>query len=246
MIPAIDGGFDPGAVGPGGLREKEVNLVVSLLLADILNGTEAKVALTHETDQIAWPKDQRGNLQARCDLANRWGADFFISIHCNSANNPAAVGTEAYTTPGQGNADPICEAILKALMAEFPDRNFRTDVSDGDLDKEANFYVLKNTKMPAVLVELAFISNPTEEQMLADPDIQQRFAAAIAQGIIKALGLKSKALELPPDGVWINARGQKIQGKLINGVSYAPVRVLAESLGHQVEWNQQSKTVTVI
>jgi N-acetylmuramoyl-L-alanine amidase len=240
------GGFDPGAIGPSGLREKGITLPVSLFLADILNDTEASVSLTRETDQIDWPKDQRKNLQARCDIANRWKADLFISIHVNSVDNPSVVGTEVFTLPGQGVADPIADAIIKAMMEEFPGRKFRTDTTDGDLDKEEKFYVLKNTNMPAILVELAFISNPKEEQLLADPEFQKRLAVAIARGIIKDLGLSPKQPELSPDGAWINVGGKTFQGKLINGVAFGPVRAMFEANGNQVEWDEETKTATIV
>jgi N-acetylmuramoyl-L-alanine amidase len=239
------GGFDPGAIGPSGLREKDITLPVSLFLADILDDTEASVSLTRETDQIDWPKDQRQNLQARCDIANRWKADLFISIHVNSADNPSVVGTEVFTLPGQGAADPIADAIIKAMMVEFPGRKFRTDTTDGDLDKEEKFYVLKHTNMPALLVELAFISNQGEEKLLGDPEYQRRLAAAIAKGIIKDLGLSIKQPELPPDGAWINVGGKTFKGKLINGVVLGPVRDMYEAEGKQVEWDGKTKTVTV-
>jgi N-acetylmuramoyl-L-alanine amidase len=177
------GGYDPGAVGPTGLKEKDVTLAVSKLLVQRLRAAGQGVILTREGD--AGDSD----LWKRCQIANDYGTDVFISIHANAAANPAGKGMEIYTTKGQTDADPIAESIADSMIAAFPGMVFRADLSDGDKDKEANFYVLVNTTAPAVLVELAFISNPTEESLLRSPDYQDKAADAIFQGLAKMYGL---------------------------------------------------------
>jgi N-acetylmuramoyl-L-alanine amidase len=91
---------------------------------------------------------------------------------------------EIYTTPGQTAADSLAGCIMRQLEGEFPALNVRGDWSDGDVDKEAGLYVLLHTDAPAVLIELAFISNEHEEALLRSPEAQRRYAAAIARGII--------------------------------------------------------------
>ncbi|MFA4834891.1 MAG: N-acetylmuramoyl-L-alanine amidase [Dehalococcoidia bacterium] len=170
------GGPDPGAVGPTGVREKDIVLAVSLKLANILRSAGAEVKLTREDDS-------EPSLAGRVDISNNFDADVFISIHANAFSSPLAKGTEVWTVVGQTAADPIAESIANALQAAFPDLVFRADMSDGDQDKEAQFFVLKYTDAPAVLVELAFISNPDEERLLQDPGYQDKAIRAIAKGL---------------------------------------------------------------
>lgn len=84
---------------------------------------------------------------------------------------------------GQTRADRLAMLIMSQMAGEFPILPVRGDWSDGDVDKEAGLYVLQNTVAPAVLVELAFISNPNEEAILARAEGKRMFAAAIARGV---------------------------------------------------------------
>lgn len=237
------GGYDPGAVGPSGLKEKDVSLAVSLLLAQKLRAAGQEVILTRESDNTPWDSD--GDLLTRCQIANQVGADVFISIHANAAANPAGKGMEIYTTKGQTDADPIAESIADSMQAAFPGLVFRADFSDGDKDKEANFYVLTRTNMPAVLVELAFISNPDEEALLRSPDFQEKAAEAIFQGLAKMYGFTWQAAVVDPNAVTIKAGDRVMAGTLIDGIAYAPVRRLAEALGKTVQWDGATRTVSI-
>lgn len=185
------GGRDPGAIGPTGVQEKIITLSVARILAEIFRPV-AEVRLTRNDDR-ALGGTLDADLQARADMANNWGADIFISIHCNSAENRNAHGCEVYTSPGQTQADELAECIIRAMEAVLPELTFRKDYIDGDSDKEAEFAVLMRTKMPAVLVELAFISNPTEEALLESIAFQARAARAMAEGIAKFLGIQLPA-----------------------------------------------------
>ena len=124
---------------------------------------------------------------ARADVANRKKADAFISIHCNGATSPQAKGFEIWTTPGQNRSDILATDIFNSWGKMFPGQPKRTDFSDGDPDKEADFTVIKRTNCPSCLVELAFITNPDEERFLLDKISQARMAVAIADGIEKFL-----------------------------------------------------------
>lgn len=170
---APDGIPDPGAIGPTGLRECDVTYSVGLYLGELLRqiGYEVR-GLQHDS------------LKAVCDAANAYRPDCFISIHCNAFTNPAAKGMEIYTTPGNTAADALASCIMRQLESEFPALAVRGDWSDGDVDKEAGLYVLRHTDAPAVLVELAFISNADEEALLKAPEGQRRCAAALERGII--------------------------------------------------------------
>lgn len=185
------GGQDSGAVGSSGLYEKDAVLPVALELAQILRQAGAEVKLTRESDTVPW--NSQNDLSERVRIANQWGADAFVSIHANATTSPSAKGMEVWTSVGQTAGDALAEDIANALKATFPGLVFRADMSDGDLDKESNFYVLYYTRMPAALVELAFITNPNEEALLRNPSYQAQAAEAIAKGLAAYLGLQLKA-----------------------------------------------------
>ena len=171
---------DPGAVNQAtGLQEADVALFVSKLVESQLLAAGHEVKLTR-TD---WEQAETDDLNVRTSLSNDWGADLFVSIHCNSAVSPNAAGYEVWTSPGDTQGDVLATCIYKQIAAEFPDRAGRTDFSDGDPDKESRFYVLVHTDAPACLVEMAFISNDEEAALLADAKWQERYAQAIARGI---------------------------------------------------------------
>ena len=172
--------IDPGAVnGTTGLQEADVALMISRLVENYLLNVGYEVKLTRtDFEQV-----ETDDLSYRTTLANDWGADIFISLHCNSATNQKAKGYEVWTSPGNTLGDKLATCIYEQIAAEFPDRAGRTDYSDGDPDKESRFYVLVHTDAPACLVEMAFISNDAEAELLADAAWQDRYARAIARGV---------------------------------------------------------------
>ena len=185
MKVAIDPGhagrnIDPGAVnGTTGLQEADVALVISRLVEKYLLAVGYEVKLT----RTEWEQAETDELSYRTALANDWGADIFISLHCNSAANRSAEGYEVWTSPGNTLGDKLATCIYGQIAAEFPDRAGRTDYSDGDPDKESRFYVLVHSDAPACLVEMAFISNDAEAALLLDAAWQDRYARAIARGV---------------------------------------------------------------
>ena len=171
---------DPGAVNQStGLQEADVALFVSKLVETQLLAAGHEVKLTR-TD---WEQAETDDLNVRTSLSNDWGADLFVSIHCNSAVSPNAAGYEVWTSPGDTEGDALATCIYAQIAIEFPDRTGRADYSDGDPDKESRFYVLVHTNAPACLVEMAFISNDEEAALLSDVAWQTRYARAIARGV---------------------------------------------------------------
>ena len=172
--------IDPGAVNKTtGLQEADISLSVSRLVEKYLRAVGYEVKLTRtDFEQV-----ETDDLSYRTTLANDWGADIFISLHCNSATNQKAKGYEVWTSPGNTLGDKLATCIYEQIAAEFSDWAGRTDYSDGDPDKESRFYVLIHTDAPACLVEMAFISNDEEACLLADTAWQERYARAIARGV---------------------------------------------------------------
>ena len=156
---------DPGAVNPvTGLQEKDVCFAVGNLAADYLRAAGYEVIV-----------DQSDHLTGVINRANASGADLFVSIHCNSFGDPRANGTETIYYPGSAQGKKLAECIQKQLIGEF-------GLTDRGIKQMSNTLgVLTQTAMTAVLAELAFISNATEEHLLAME--QDRWAKAIARGI---------------------------------------------------------------
>ena len=171
-IDAGHGGYDPGAVGPTGLEESKLVLTISKLVADWLEVMKQEVLLTRESDVFV-------ELEQRCDIANSWGADIFVSVHANS-NGSTAVGIETlYTTEnGMELARPIQEELIKG-----------TGDTDRGLKERNDLYVLNGTLMPATLTEIGFISHPETESKLRTTNYQGLVAGCITRGIATFLSI---------------------------------------------------------
>lgn len=194
MIDPGHGGRDPGAVGQTGLQEKAVVLDVSLEMARQLREWGAEVRLTRETDrQVAGPNaPKREDLQARVDMANNWPAEIFISMHANANENRSVKGTETYVSRNSSDASKkLAAAMHKRMVDDVGLPNRRVLQSD--------FYVIKNTKMPGALMEIAYISNSEEEAKLADPAFRKQAATAMAEGV-KDYFTQPQSIAVPEPG----------------------------------------------
>lgn len=182
-----DSKWDTGAEG-NGLKEQDITFAVSKKLSDMLQavGVSTKLSRAKKTDVLG--TDMNTSLSARSKMANDWGADIYISIHCNAFGNTSAHGTEVYTYNTSSKiyslAQNICSAICNGLGT------FKRGT------KTASYAVLKNTNMPAMLIELAFITNPSDAQLLKNK--QDDFAKAIFNEICKNYNIK-KVLETTAD-----------------------------------------------
>lgn len=168
------GGPDPGAVGIGGIYEKEIVLDISLQVARLLESQSIQVILTRQTDVDL-------GLQPRVDMANRARADLFVSIHANaiSMSRPEVNGIETYHVAGSAAGRQLAEHIQQQLLAS-------TGMRDRGV-KRARFYVLVRTVMPAVLVEVGFVTGQEDALRLSDSATRSQMAQAIANGIVAYL-----------------------------------------------------------
>jgi len=183
VIDAGHGGHDTGAIGRTGLQEKDLNLDIALRVRELLEALGARVLMTRTTDDpvIPWQRrnseEHRRELLARCAIANDANADLFVSIHGNArAANPSAIrGTETYYR----KSDSIQFA---QVMQEEVVRN--VGLPDGGVIRHPrSIIVLYQTNMPAVLVEVGYLSHPEDEAELATDDLRQRAAEGIVAGI---------------------------------------------------------------
>ncbi|MBQ8698006.1 MAG: N-acetylmuramoyl-L-alanine amidase [Schwartzia sp.] len=172
------GGTDTGAVGVGGLREKDITLEVSRKVKAILAHSGVKVVMTREDDRDVYgpTATDAQELQARVDYGSFTpNVDVFVSIHCNAFTSASSNGTATYYYPKTW-LDALLAQNLQDAMVEHGDRRDRGI-------HEARFYVCRNSMMPAALVELAFITNYVEGYLLADEDFQNEMAQGIAEGL---------------------------------------------------------------
>jgi N-acetylmuramoyl-L-alanine amidase len=177
------GGIYPGAVA-NGIREADVNLAVALKLRDRLVNSGATVALTRSADtNVAGPGTSlTADLQARVDIATASQADIFISLHANSHPNPKIFGVMSFYATGQPS--DLARTIYKSLVG---DNGFT-----GKGVWPANFYVLRKNQVPAALIEMGFLTNPTESQWLTDDAYQSRLADSIYDGILNYFQLQQQ------------------------------------------------------
>ncbi len=180
----IDQGHNPvnpnaGAEG-NGLREQDLVYTIGQRLADRLRANpDFEVRLSRPTRDTQLGSTTATSLSARVNEANRWGADYFISLHTNAASSPSASGAEAYAYARGTRAFALGEDILDNLTAVTGLRNRGMKVRPG-------LYVLRKTQMPAVLVELGFITNPGDAALMRDdPGL---FAEGIYRGILDYTG----------------------------------------------------------
>jgi N-acetylmuramoyl-L-alanine amidase CwlD len=178
------GGVHTGYKGRQGTMEKEVVLDVSLQLRDLLAAQGIKVVMTRETDRHLAPL-VRDDLRERVEFTEKHDPDLFLSVHANGADNKSAQGFEVFY-PRAGCEGSAADRAAGGRIAEEVRRTFanRFDTPDRGV-KEAGFYVIKNAKCPAVLVELEFVSNAEGEKKLRDRAYRKRLAEALADAIVR-------------------------------------------------------------
>jgi N-acetylmuramoyl-L-alanine amidase len=109
----------------------------------------------------------------------------YFSMHGNASGSGKANGIEIFTSKGQTKSDALATIVFNAVVEMFPDEKYRKDTwSDGDVDKEANYYVLKQTNMPAMLLEMFFFDNLEDCKKMVDHEVQLKIAQAIVNGFL--------------------------------------------------------------
>jgi N-acetylmuramoyl-L-alanine amidase len=203
------GGKDSGALGPAGVREKDVTLDVALRIASVLEGQGLQVLLTRKDDTFV-------SLEERTALANADSADLFVSIHCNASESRGRRGVETYVldttrdeiaarvaarenATTQAASAELASILGSMRLADDAQRSTHFaqllervamatlqmkygDVVDGGVHT-AGFYVLVGARMPGVLFETSYLSNPTDELRLGSPEYRQLLADAIVNAV---------------------------------------------------------------
>lgn len=198
-IDAGHGGNDSGASG-NGIKEKDINLSVSLLVKKHLERHGQTVYLSRSGDT-------NPSLSQRTNDANNKNVNCFVSIHCNSFSNISAQGVETFSYEGNF---PSSERLRNSIHNEVIKKGIYT--KNRGL-KKANFHVLRETKMDATLIEMAFISNKQDSELLKNK--QKEFAECIAKGILSFYNIQWKEEEetVPP----ITNNGKTLYYRVICG-----------------------------
>lgn len=180
----IDQGHNPQGVNAGaegfGLREQDITYNVGIYLADLLrsdNRFEVRTSRTSPNEVLG--TSNSSSLAARVNAANSWPANYFISIHTNANTNPAVNGSEAYVYQEYSQSYYWGEQILNAIVNELGTKNNGVRI-------RPSLYVLRNTNMPAALIELAYITNASDAEKLRNN--QAQFASAMYRGILNYFG----------------------------------------------------------
>ena len=236
VLDAGHGGHDTGAVGPGGLQEKDLVLDVTRRVARLLEDKlDVKVLLSRDSDQFVTLRD-------RTTFANRERADLFVSIHANAHRETASTGVETYflsseatdgtarqvaalensvvqleKTPARpaGRLDAVKAILWDLAQSEFQQESSRlAEVVQDSMTtslrlpnrgvKQAGFYVLGGAAMPAILIEIGFVTNPKEERRLKETKYRDEIARAIFAGLADYKKRYDRARDVSP-----NARGAR-------------------------------------
>ena len=175
----IDQGHNPSLINAGanvnGIQEANITYVVGTFLAQLLNNDPRfEVKVSRENEDSVLGTTIRESLQERVQMANEWDADYFISIHANANNNANINGSEVYLYQENEETRELSQDILNGLKDVV-------DMKDNGIRLNPSLYVLRNTKMPALLIELGYLTNETDfNKLVSEPEA---FSQAIYIGI---------------------------------------------------------------
>jgi N-acetylmuramoyl-L-alanine amidase len=188
------GGPDGGA-GEEGALEKDIALSVSKKLRDYLQEQGALVIMTREEDKDLAEDGTRGysrrkveDLKKRLAMINESEANFFVSVHLNSIPSHKWSGAQTFYAP---------QLKENAKAAKFIQDELRINLENTDRKAKplSSVYILKNAKKPGVLVEVGFLSNPTEKQLLKTEEYQEKVAASIYKGMLRYFSNENELVE---------------------------------------------------
>lgn len=181
----IDQGHNPNNPNAGaegnGLREQDIVFRIGILLAELFEeNPNFEVKLSRPSLDVQLGTSNTTSLRERVRLANEWGADYFISLHTNASSSPSATGVEAFAYSKPSAAFNLGEDIVKNISA-------LTGLNNRGMKVRNGLYVLRKTQMPAVLVELGFITNSNDARLMIDePEL---FAQGVYDGVLEYFNL---------------------------------------------------------
>ena len=181
VIDAGHGDWDAGTIGLNNSYEKDIVLPIALKVGELLESQNINVVYTRTSDTLSWSDDSVENLYERVAISNKNNADVFISIHCNSTDESYSYnGVETWY-----NIDNEESSLLATLIQnELSALEYTSDRGTKYYDKTESLVVLEHTTAPSALIELGFISNPSDEAFLTSKNGQTLSAEAIYNAIL--------------------------------------------------------------
>lgn len=182
------GGFDPGKIGINDAREKEINLQIGLKLEQYLLANDVEVIMTRREDESLGASGKENtkvqDMKKRVSIIEETAPDLAVSIHQNSFPQEDIHGAQVFYHDSSKEGKILAELIQKEFVDKVDRENKRQAKGN------TNYYLLKKTKVPLVIVECGFLSNGKEAALLCDEEYQDRVAYAICMGILKYLSMK--------------------------------------------------------
>ncbi len=176
VIDAGHGGFDPGKVGFDDTYEKDINLAIALHLKAYFEQSGATVIMTR-SDENATAGNKNDDMRTRKESVNKAKGDVLISIHQNSFEDSSVSGPQIFYYSSE-SSENLAKNVQKEMNLELtPKKERNAAVND-------SYYILKETKLPAIIVECGFLSNPEECKLLSDAEYQKKVAWSIYVGTI--------------------------------------------------------------
>ena len=172
------GGEDPGKVGINDALEKDLNLQISEKVATLLEEAGIKVVMTRKNDKV--PDRKKEDLDQRVNLINSTNPTLALCIHQNSYPDATIRGAQVFYHTVTEQAEDIASIVQEELRTVDP-------TNTRQIKENNTYYMLKNTKVPTIIVECGFLTNPEEAEKLTQEDYQEQIAQAICEGIIKWL-----------------------------------------------------------
>lgn len=189
IIDAGHGGSDPGKVGTAGTLEKDINLKIALYLKDILEAQDIRVIMTRDEDEELSTDTSRrkaSDMKKRVSLIQKSNADIVISIHQNSYTDPSVYGAQCFYYTGSEEGKKLASILQEQIIHSTGQTKIREIKSNGD------YYLLKHSTLPTVIIECGFLSNPEEEKLLLNDEYQRKMAWAIHLGALEYLNFQEQ------------------------------------------------------
>lgn len=184
VIDAGHGGSDPGKIGVAGTKEKDINLIIALLLKNLLEAQDIQVVMTRDNDEelsTDFSRRKLSDMAERISLINKSNANVVVSIHQNSYTSPEIYGAQCFYYTHSAEGKELASLIQEQIISSTEQTKIREIKSNSD------YYLLKHSDAPTVIVECGFLSNPEEEQLLLTKEYQEKMAWAIHLGILRYL-----------------------------------------------------------
>lgn len=226
-------GHDTGSTGFG-IKEQDVTYNIATILKELLLDCGFEVLCSRNNLKDNLGKTLNESIALRSKMANDWGADYFISLHCDASNNHFAKGAHICICGKGGKAEKLANKLMPYLL------NLGLEGRSEAIKVRTDLSVLNNTKMPSILIEMGFITNEANAMLLKNN--QNEIAKAILNGICEFAGVKinTNDVNIRIENMQINAKG-----KLIDSKTYIPIRDVLELLGYKIEWDEKTKTVNI-